>query len=77
MIFIMALPKGTKRYKHNVTGEIRYFKNAPNLSFWTKVGTPGSKNWRWINTPIPPRAGPAGRGTGIVLQNESQGKELQ
>ena len=52
MIFIMALPKGTKRYKHNVTGEIRYFKNAPNLNFWTKVGTPGSKNWRWINNTI-------------------------
>ena len=45
----MALPRGTKRYKHNKTGEIRYFKNAPNLDFWTKVGTPGSKNWRWIN----------------------------
>ena len=52
MIFIMALPKGTKRYKPTVTGEIRYFKNAPNLSFWTKVGTPGSKNWRWINNTL-------------------------
>ena len=51
----MALPKGTKRYQHNVTGEIRYFKNAPNLAFWTKVGTPGSKNWRWINNTIEER----------------------
>jgi len=48
----MALPKGTKRYQHNVTGEIRYFKNPPNLSAWSKVGTPGSKNWRWINNTI-------------------------
>ena len=45
----MAIPKGTKRYQHIETGEVRYFRNAPNLSFWTKVGTPGSKNWRWIN----------------------------
>ena len=45
----MALPKGTKRYKHRLTGEIRYFKNPPNLEKWDKVGTPGSKNWRWIN----------------------------
>ena len=45
----MAIPKGTKRYQHNVTKEIRYFRNAPNLKHWTKVGTPGSKNWRWIN----------------------------
>ena len=44
MIFITALPKGTKRYKHRVTEEIRYFKNAPNLEKWVKVGTPGSKN---------------------------------
>ena len=50
--FIMPLPKGTKRYKHNVTGEVRYFKNAPNLSFWSKIGTPGSKNWRWINNTV-------------------------
>lgn len=45
----MAIPKGTKRYQHNVSGEVRYFRNAPNLKLWTKVGTPGSKNWRWIN----------------------------
>jgi len=45
----MAIPKGTKRYQHIETGEVRYFRNAPNLSYWTKVGTPGSKNWRWIN----------------------------
>ncbi len=45
----MAIPKGTKRYQHNVTKEIRYFRNAPNLNAWEKVGTPGSKNWRWIN----------------------------
>jgi len=45
----MAIPKGTKRYQHNVTKEIRYFRNPPNLNSWTKVGTPGSKNWRWIN----------------------------
>lgn len=51
----MALPKGTKRYQHNVTGEIRYFKNPPNLSAWTKVGTPGSRNWRWINNTIEER----------------------
>ena len=51
----MALPKGTKRYQHNVTGEIRYFKNPPNLGAWSKVGTPGSKNWRWINNTIEER----------------------
>lgn len=45
----MAIPKGTKRYQHIVTKEIRYFRNAPNLNAWEKVGTPGSKNWRWIN----------------------------
>ena len=45
----MAIPKGTKRYQHNSTGEVRYFRNAPNLQLWTKVGTPGSKNWRRIN----------------------------
>ena len=45
----MAIPKGTKRYQHNVSGEIRYFRNPPNLKLWSKVGTPGSKNWRWIN----------------------------
>ena len=48
----MAIPKGTKRFQHNVTGEIRYFRNPPNLQIWSKVGTPGSKNWRWINNAI-------------------------
>ncbi len=45
----MAIPKGTKRYQHNVTKEVRYFRNAPNLEFWTKIGTPGSKNWMWVH----------------------------
>jgi hypothetical protein len=45
----MALPKGTKRYQHLITNEVRYFRNAPNLEFWTKVGTPGSKDWRWVS----------------------------
>ncbi len=44
----MALPRGTKRYKHIITGEVRYFRNAPAADKWVKVGTPGSKNWRWI-----------------------------
>jgi len=48
----MAIPKGTKRFQHNVTGEIRYFRNPPNLQIWSKVGTPGSKNWRWINNTV-------------------------
>lgn len=45
----MALPKGAKRYQHTETGEVRYFKNAPDISKWNKVGTPGSRNWRWIH----------------------------
>lgn len=45
----MAIPKGTKRYQHNVTNEVRYFRNPPNLDVWSKVGTPGSKNWRWVH----------------------------
>jgi len=45
----MPLPKGTRRYQHNETGEIRYFRNPPNLSFWSKIGTPGSKAWKWVN----------------------------
>ena len=45
----MALPKGVKRYQHVDTGEVRYFRNAPDVSRWNKVGTPGSKDWRWIN----------------------------
>ena len=52
---IMAVPKGTKRYQHNITGEVRYFRNPPNLESWTKVGTPGSKNWRWINNGVEER----------------------
>lgn len=48
----MALAKGTKRYKHNITGEIRYFRNSPNQELWTKIGTPGSKNWRWITNGV-------------------------
>lgn len=50
--FMMAIPKGTKRYQHNTTGEVRYFRNAPNLKHWTKVGTPGSKNYRWVNNNV-------------------------
>ena len=45
----MAVPKGTKRYQHKVTEEVRYFRNPPNMDFWNKVGTPGSKNWKWIH----------------------------
>lgn len=48
----MALPKGTKRFQHNITGEIRYFKNPPNLEMWNKVGTPGSKLWKWVNNGV-------------------------
>ena len=51
----MALPKGTKRFKHKITGEVRYFKNPPNLEKWDKIGTPGSKNCRWINNTIEER----------------------
>lgn len=49
------LPPGTKRYKHNETGEVRYFRNAPNLSYWSKIGTPGSKNWKWIHNTLEER----------------------
>ena len=52
---IMAVPKGTKRYQHNLTGEVRYFRNPPNLESWSKVGTPGSKNWCWINNNVEER----------------------
>ena len=45
----MSIPKGTKRYQHNLTKEVRYFRNPPNLEVWSKVGTPGSKNWRWVS----------------------------
>ena len=48
----MALPRGTRRFQHNITGEVRYFRNAPNQEAWTKVGTPGSKNWKWINNSV-------------------------
>ena len=51
----MAVPRGTKRYQHNVTEEVRYFRNPPNLDLWTKVGTPGSKNWCWINNTVEER----------------------
>tara|TARA_Y100001980_G_C14269150_1_gene107765 strand:- start:129 stop:341 length:213 start_codon:yes stop_codon:yes gene_type:complete len=60
----MAVPKGTKRYKHVVTEEVRYFRNPPNPQSWMKVGTVGSRDWMWIhsateekyvkkNTPLP------------------------
>ena len=48
----MPLQKGTKRYKHNITGEVRYFKNEPCLNSWSKIGTPGSKKWKWIHNTI-------------------------
>lgn len=51
----MALPRGTKRYQHSETGEVRYFRNAPNLDMWFKVGTPGSRDWRWINNSLEER----------------------
>ena len=51
----MALPKGTKRFQHNETGEVRYFRNPPNSKFWTKVGTPGSKDWRWVHNVLEER----------------------
>ena len=51
----MPLPSGTKRYQHNETGEVRYFRNAPNLNHWHKIGTPGSKNWKWINNTVEER----------------------
>ena len=51
----MPVPKGTKRFQHNVTGEVRYFRNPPNLESWSKVGTPGSKDWCWINNNIEER----------------------
>jgi len=51
----MAVPRGTKRYQHNETGEVRYFRNPPNLNAWSKVGTPGSRDWCWINNTIEER----------------------
>ena len=53
--YSMAIPKGTRRYQHKVTGEVRYFRNTPNLEAWSKVGTPGSKNWCWINNNLEER----------------------
>ena len=53
--YSMAIPRGTKRYQHNATGEVRYFRNTPNLEAWSKVGTPGSKNWCWINNNLEER----------------------
>ena len=50
--YVMAIAQGSKRYQHNVTGEVRYFKNPPSLESWSKVGTPGSKNWCWINNTV-------------------------
>ena len=51
----MALPKGVRRYQHNITKEVRYFRNPPNQDNWTKIGTPGSKNWKWINNTVEER----------------------
>ena len=48
----MAVKKGTKRYQHNETGEVRYFTSPPNLEKWSKVGTAGSKDWCWINNTV-------------------------
>ena len=45
----MAIARGAKRYKHIVTEEVKYFKNAPDPEMWIKVGTPGSVDWRWIH----------------------------
>ena len=45
----MALSRGARRYKHKVTEEVKYFKNAPDPEMWDKVGTVGSKDWRWIH----------------------------
>jgi hypothetical protein len=45
----MAITRGAKRYQHKVTEEIKYFRNEPDLEMWNKVGTPGSKDWRWIH----------------------------
>ena len=48
----MAVQKGSKRFQHRITGEVKYFRNPPSLELWSKVGTPGSKNWRWINNGV-------------------------
>lgn len=44
----MALAKGTRRYQNRMTQEIRYFKNEPDPVKWSKIGTTGSKKWKWI-----------------------------
>ena len=51
-MFIMAVQKGARRYQHNITGEVKYFKSPPPITSWSKVGTPGSKNWRWVNNGV-------------------------
>ena len=51
----MALPKGTKRYQHKITGEVKYFRNPPNKEMWNKVGTEGSKQWRWVTNGVEER----------------------
>ena len=51
----MAIGKGSKRYQHKVTEEVKYFKNEPDLNMWNKVGTPGSVNWKWINNTVEER----------------------
>ncbi len=35
-----------------MTGEVRYFRNPPSPDTWNKIGTSGSKNWKWINNCI-------------------------
>ena len=45
----MAVAKGAKRYQHIITEEVRYFKSPPNMDQWNKIGTGGSKDWRWIH----------------------------
>lgn len=45
----MAVKRGTKRYMHRITEEVKYFLNEPDPEKWVKVGTPGSTNWRWIH----------------------------
>ena len=51
----MAIGKGSKRYQHKVTEDVKYFKNEPDLNMWIKVGTPGSVNWKWINNTVEER----------------------
>jgi len=51
----MAVQKGAKRYQHNITGEVRYFKTLPDVEMWSKIGTKGSSEWRWITNTIEER----------------------